>query len=150
MIHHPHPDSGALPPIQLTPANPPFPSDPHIAHKMYYLALLAFPHYTMYPTNPSFTTLPTANYFPLQPWRPPFMVPMHPAFVYFGRDLSCQQHPLPAAADGRYLFVRLNDGNHTDEGFGPGVAVHPLIKEEVARAEERLVAHVVTWDGERG
>ncbi len=40
-------------------------------------------------------------------------------------------------------------GNVTDEGFGPGVSVHPGVKVEVAEAERVNMQLIVMWHRQR-
>jgi hypothetical protein len=65
-----------------------------------------------------------------QPHRPPFTRPRHTVFWYFNRDLSGNA-VLPRLPDGRDLFVR-STTNMTDQGWGPGVAVHQDFRGQLA------------------
>lgn len=77
------------------------------------------------------------------------MLPEHPFFVYWGRDLSSPTLLLPKLTTGRNLFVRRTEGDMSDQGFGPGVSVHDDVREEVAQAERRTLDIVVSWDAGR-
>jgi hypothetical protein len=89
---------------------------------------------------------------------------MHPVFTYWGRNLSGAGVPVPvmrapggppglhvAAGPvvGRPLFVRVERGDMSDQGFGPGVRVAPEFSAEAGRAEEEVMVGLVGWDGAR-
>lgn len=82
----------------------------------------------------------------LQPFRPPYLVPNHPIYIYYGRDLSISAFALPRLHDGRALFVRVVSGDQTDRGFGPGVSISDEFREEVGRLEQATTADIVAFD----
>ena len=43
----------------------------------------------------------------------------------------------------------MEQGNQTDEGFGPGVAVHPGVKGDVGEQERVNLDLIVRWDRQR-
>ncbi|ETN44909.1 uncharacterized protein HMPREF1541_09784 [Cyphellophora europaea CBS 101466] len=126
------------------------------------LARFASPHWTTYPPH---RTIPPRHNAQggapetQQPWLPPHAMPRHPALAYYGRDLSGATHRLPkmrayvveaqgneARIDERDIFMRVNDGEATDRGWGPGVRVHPDMLVTVGTATE--VMQRVVMEGE--
>ncbi|RMZ89390.1 hypothetical protein DV736_g3378, partial [Chaetothyriales sp. CBS 134916] len=114
------------------------------------LAVSVFPPYHAFPLNTTVNMSPEAvaemAAAPVQGHLPPHMLPHHPVFLYFGRDLSKPHMPLPRRGNESPFFVRrlTNCGDWTDRGYGPGVEISEVYRTEVEEEERRALEHYLT------
>ncbi|RMZ76732.1 hypothetical protein DV737_g4679, partial [Chaetothyriales sp. CBS 132003] len=114
------------------------------------LAVSVFPPYHAFPLNTTVSMSPEAVAeavtTPVQGHLPPYLLPHHPVFLYFGRDLSKPYMPLPRRGNEPPFFVRrfTNSGDWTDRGYGPGVDICEVYRAEVEEEERRALEHYLT------